>query len=109
MGLTARDTVKLRRNLLLAGIYFGTERTLHSSITRNDALIIPERIIAACVNAKRRHAKMDGSTPLKAFLLRENISSPAEFEKALGRVRSTLLIRIVQRANFSNFFFIFSF
>ncbi len=102
VGLTARDTVKLRRNLLLAGIYFGTERTCQSKITTNDALIIPERIIAACVNAKRRHAKMDGSTLLKAFLLRENISSPAEFEKAIGRVRSTLLIRLAQLATFSN-------
>ncbi len=64
-----------------------------SSITRNRALIIPERIIAACVNAKRCHAQLDGSPHPKAFLPRENISSPAEFEKALGRARNTLLIR----------------
>ncbi len=52
IGLTANDAVKLRRSLLLVGIYFGTERTRQSKITTNDALIIPERIIAACVNAK---------------------------------------------------------
>ncbi len=109
VGLTANDAVKLRRNLLLAGIYYGAQRTRESSITRNRALIIPERIIARFVNAKRCHAQLDGNPPPKAFLLRENISSPAEFEKALGRVRNTLLIRLVQLATFSNFFGIISF
>ncbi len=43
---------KLRQHFLLVGIYYGHERTRQSSITKNRALIIPERIIAGCVKTK---------------------------------------------------------
>ncbi len=45
-GLSANGAVKLSQNFLPAGYYYGAKRTRESSITKNRARIIPERITA---------------------------------------------------------------